>query len=168
MFKILRNSDALSQILLGALVLQVCVLTINGAPERPSTLSFNALINALGNRRLEVGSTLPQLSIVGTDGRVGFSPASSNESVLIFRESCGCQDVAVGNMIKAAQRSHQPVALINVISRDKPFVLDKTLLNLDQIFSYNRSSYVPLAPRNMELPYAIHVRANKIVALENS
>ena len=168
MFKILRNSDALSQILLGALVLQVCVLTINGAPERPCTLSFNALINALGNRRLEVGSTLPRLSVVGTDGRVGFSPASSDESVLIFRESCGCQDVAVGNMIKAAQRAHQPVALVNVTSFDKPFVLDKNSLTLDQIFSYSRSSYLPFAPRNTELPYAVHVRANKIVALETS
>lgn len=168
MLKTLRNSDALGQILLGALVLQVCVLTINGAPERSSTLSFNTLINFIGNRHLEVGSTLPRLSVVGTDGRPGVLPTGAGESVLIFRGSCNCQDVAVGNMIQAAQRAHQPVALIDVVTRDSATKIDAPSLSLDRIFSYRHTNYAPIAPRDTELPYAVHVRADKIVALENS
>lgn len=168
MFRQLRNTDALAQILLGALALQACVLCINGAPDRSSTLSLNALINALGNRHLEVGSSAPLLSVYDREGRKASLP-EAGQVTLVFRGTCDCQDIAVWNWVQAAQRAGHSVALIAVVPPTQLANVDAPTPDFRHIYGCRRADFQQIAPRfSTNLPYVVHLRNGKVVALETS
>lgn len=169
MFKPLRNTNSLSQILLGALALQVCVLSINGAPERKATLSLNSLSNTLGNRRLEVGSPAPMLSVYDRNGWGAALPSSSGNVTLVFRAACNCEDTAVWNWVQVAKRAKEPVALVAVVPPEQLAKVHSPEPGFEQVFCCRRVDFEQIAPRiRQSLPCAVHIRNGKVVSLDTS
>lgn len=165
--KLSRNSNSLSQILLGALTLQLCVLSINGAPQRKPTLSLNGLTNALWNRRLEVGSPLPALSIYDRSGKSAILPNPAGDLTLVFRAACNCEDTAVWNWVQVARRANKPVALIAVVPPERLAKVHSPEPNFKHIFSCRSVDFQQIAPPVREsLPCIVHIQNGKVISLE--